>query len=103
MMTQHEEHLLRVAQSAAIQLRLLYTRGDLRKSRPMLNALMEAEPQIEIAIRKNQQGAEVMAQVNDGTIKPIDEDVDRYNCHGCGRFLTDKEREENEVRCMGCA
>ncbi len=27
----------------------------------------------------------------------------RYNCHGCGRFLTDEEIEQNEVRCMGCA
>jgi len=27
----------------------------------------------------------------------------RYNCHGCGKFLTDIEVELNEVRCMGCA
>ncbi len=75
MMTQHEERLLFVAKNAAQKLRTMYVRGEV-SPRYELGDLIKALPHIKEAIRKNRQGKEVMAQVDAGTIEPIDQDVD---------------------------
>lgn len=48
-------------------------------------------------------GAKVKVSYRGRVIEHVVKKYPRYNCHGCGRFLSDEEVKEYEVRCTGCA